>query len=65
MTDAEKDWLEEYEELTKDALTDKPVNEQEDAFLLRVIGPDLKAWMDRGRKYGYGSYDEDGEPLEN
>lgn len=61
-----RDWVEEYEEFTKNALLeDPPKDERQDRFLERVLGRELKRWLDRGGKYGYGlCYDEDGEVIE-
>ena len=69
MTEEQRDLVAEYAEFTKNALkeADLPPEDKDivEDFLDRVLGPELRAWMDRGRKYGYGSYDEDGEPLED
>lgn len=52
----------EYREMTKDVFEDDPeeTDEQtaEDEFLERVLGPHLKAWLDRGHRFGYGMEDE-------
>ena len=67
---ADRDFVAEYEELTKDAFLDKgPIpGTEEDAvvekFLERVLGPEMKAIMDRGPLSAGLWFDEDGEPIE-
>lgn len=67
MAEDDRDWVAEYEELTKDALREEPLRDERlEKFLERVLGKELKEWMDRGQRHGYGlSYDEDGEVIED
>ena len=57
----ERNWVAEYEDLTKGAfIKDHEDTEAEKEFLRRVLGPERYAWLERGAKYGYGtSYDPD------
>ena len=66
-SDDNRDWVAEYEELTKGSLLNEPDKDQrEEEFLERVLGKELKHWMDRGGRYGYGlCYDEDGEVIDD
>ena len=65
MSDDKKDILLEYEEFTKHALLDKGEDDPEvTEFIKRVLGPELHAWGERGRKNGYWGEDEYDESEE-